>query len=483
MHGWLVDRAARGGTALGGTALGWPPFGKTALGIPPLAGTWLGERVLVWAAYATLAGFAAAGGLAGCGSEPSSGSARPALDGGAAPMPACGWDLVTRRRASKPTPGEAVFGPDPTPHRIHLGLVGDPARSIAIQWRTRDETTRATTVQYGVGDTLDRTAEGLTFVYATEYDLDDAPLVRVHEVHLCGLEPDTEYSYRVGGVTKDGVEHWSEPARFRTAPETTQPDAEVVILGIGDTRGAYGKWGEMLSLAHGMHAPDLILFSGDAVGVGEFQSEWDEWYAAAEPVLRRVPLVSAHGNHEVNAIHYYAQAMLPGNEEWFSFDYGPLHAVVLNDTPADEADLMGRQAAFLDADLAAAAGAPWTIVMHHKPQWSASNHGGQRDLRAAWGSIIDAHGVDLVLNGHDHNYERTKPLRGGVVQASPTEGTTYVVAGSAGAPLYSAGEGFWTALSEKTYNFIIVRARRGMLDLRAYRDDGSLLDSLTIVKP
>ena len=61
---------------------------------------------------------------------------------------------------------------------------------------------------------------------------------------------------------------------------------------------------------------------------------------------------------------------------------------------------------------------------------------------------------DIVLNGHDHDYERTKPLSAGAVQATPAEGTIFVVAGSAGAVLYDAGSDFYTEKSEKTNSFV-----------------------------
>ena len=57
--------------------------------------------------------------------------------------------------------------------------------------------------------------------------------------------------------------------------------------------------------------------------------------------------------------------------------------------------------------------------------------------------------MDLVLSGHDHDYERSKPMRG----ATPGAGTVYVVVGSSGAPLYDNGSDVWTQLSEKTFSF------------------------------
>ena len=103
--------------------------------------------------------------------------------------------------------------------------------------------------------------------------------------------------------------------------------------------------------------------------------------------------------------------------------------------------------------------------------------------KAAIAGKVDGNLVDLVLNGHDHDYERTKPMRGATPGATPADGTVYLVVGSAGAALYDAGSMFWTEKSEKTYNFVILKIRRTKLDMTAYRLDGTVLDSLTITKP
>ena len=98
---------------------------------------------------------------------------------------------------------------------------------------------------------------------------------------------------------------------------------------LGDSRGGYASLGQLLRQADAQ-APDLVIFSGDAVTFGGFQLEWEDFFAQAEPVLSHVPMLAAHGNHEVNAVHYYSQFAFPGNESFYSVDYGPLHLTVLN---------------------------------------------------------------------------------------------------------------------------------------------------------
>ena len=272
-------------------------------------------------------------------------------EGGSIAISQCGYEVTTQYGASRPALGTPQVGSDPTRKQVHLTLPGDPARSMAILWRTNDEQTLATTVQYGVGTATDQSQLGITYVY----DLDMGGTVRIHETHLCGLMPDTQYSYRVGG---DGAANgWSPVYTFRTAPDRAlQPDATLEALVIGDTRGGYSTWGQTVAIAFQTATPDVIWFSGDATTIGLAQDEWDSWFDAVATYLHSTPMVFAHGNHEVNAVNFYSLFAFPGDEENFALDLGPVHLTVANDTPADASALTGQYAQLLDSNLKAGVG-------------------------------------------------------------------------------------------------------------------------------
>jgi hypothetical protein len=129
--------------------------------------------------------------------------------------------------------------------------------------------------------------------------------------------------------------------------------------------------------------------------------------------------------------------------------------------------------------------APWNLALHHKPVFSAAagpHPEDQLPQQMYWQPIYDQYKVDMVFNGHDHDYERSKPMRGMIAGSMPSQGTVYVVVGSAGAELYTNGTQFWTAYSEKTYAFSMVTVKRGMLKLDAYRQDGSQIETYSIMK-
>jgi Calcineurin-like phosphoesterase/Purple acid Phosphatase, N-terminal domain len=402
--------------------------------------------------------------------------------GGSITPEGCTYQVTTREGAEAPTVATDEVGSDPTPKQVRLGLAGDAKTTMVVSWRTADETTKATTVRWGEGSALDHTTTGLTFAYSGAVS-GKGSLIRMHETHLCGLAPDTSYSYQVGSVDAGGAEHFSPTYSFRTAPDVVaHPDTDVVIGVIGDSRDGYDVQKQLVDQLAGK-MPDLLLFSGDAVTLGQIQPEWEQFFDALEPLVQSVPMVSAHGNHEVMAINYFAQLALPGDEENYGLDYGWMHLTVLNDSPSDAAQLTTQVTPFLQKDLTASDSARWKIVMHHRPAYSsATAHGSDPMLQQLFVPIFDQHHVDLVFNGHDHDYERSHPLFGG----SPVDaasGTVYIVDGGLGAELYDNVPGPTTAKAEKTHSAFVVHLRKDMMTAEVFRPDGSMVDSFNETKP
>lgn len=411
----------------------------------------------------------------GTGSPSDAGSDAFVGNGGSLAIEECGYSVTTRLGAEAPRWAATTFGDNPTPRLVHLGIIGDPKTSIVAQWRTADDTTRASAIRFAEGADLSpaeltQTKTGIEFGYRSA----GPEVVRMHQAHLCGLKPGTAYSYQVGAADPSGSEHFSAVYSFRTAPDVSaQPDGEVVLGFVGDSRGGYDIWQQLVAQIQA-RMPDLILFSGDAVTFGIAQSEWDDFLARAEPLFARVPVIFANGNHENNAVNYYSQFALPGDQQNFGIDYGHAHITVGNDTPEDFTHLAGAFRDALAADFEASKSARWKLFMHHQPMFSASKrHGSNLTLQAAWLPIVDQYQIDLVLNGHEHNYELTKPLINGQPQATSDNATTYVVAGGAGAELYPNGNEAWTRYSESSHSAAMIRVSKGMLSLVPFHHDGT----------
>lgn len=129
---------------------------------------------------------------------------------------------------------------------------------------------------------------------------------------------------------------------------------------------------------------------------------------------------------------------MPGNERWYSIDYGNVHFVFLNTNMQAEIE---RQRPWLLNDLQENNNA-WTIAMGHHPMYSGVVHKPEYQfLRDSWLDGFEEHGVDLYFAGHNHCYERTWPIRGGQID---NDGIIHIVHGPAGEKFHSVENGWWS---------------------------------------
>jgi hypothetical protein len=352
-----------------------------------------------------------------------------------------------------------VVGPsvaEAAPHGVRLTYFADPSTSIAVSWSST--AAGDNTIDYGTSPTqLTQTAT------AAEIS-QPSPLGHSFTAKLTGLVPGTTYYYRVSGYPTAGA----DPFSFSTHPaEACDPFRFVVI---GDNRQDLGDsanpvWGDILEEAMAVD-PEFFLNTGDMVLDGNTPTQWASFLDISERGWARVPSILTLGNHDDSDVDgeaaYYNQLFeLPRNteglEDYYSLDIGPVHFVSLNSqysTPGSAE--LNALTAWLSADLAATT-QPWKIVFFHKAIYTRGNHSsGEEDdgsLNAALVPIFDAHHVDIVFNGHSHNYERYAPSRGvdqafggpgrqlpaGPGAMLPDDvpdgmtGTTYIVTGGAGA--------------------------------------------------
>jgi glucose/arabinose dehydrogenase/PKD repeat protein len=309
-----------------------------------------------------------------------------------------------------------------------------------------------------------------------------------HETHLAGLSPATTYSYDVFVAAADAT-----PGRqysFSTAPATGTGTVRFIAFGdsgVGSTAQhqlAARMAADTFDLA--IHTGDVAYGFSNGTGGANYQQLNDWVFAVYGAWLPSKPFFPSIGNHddEIDAARPYRDVfVLPSNgassaypdhaERYYSYDYGSVHFVAL-DTQLAFGDPARRQAqlAWLEADLAATT-QPWRVVYFHRPPYSAGDHGSELDVRQAFSPVLERYGVQLVVNGHDHSYERTIPLR---ENSSTGSAAVYVITGGGGGPLYPAGKDRWTAVSRSLHHYVRTTVGGCTLEVEAVGLDGSVFD-------
>ena len=316
------------------------------------------------------------------------------------------------------------------PEQIILTWTADPATSQTITWLMQGD--GPARVQYAVEEDFDD-----DFDAAWQSAAVGAPFAGDayrFTVTITGLSPDTQYVYRVG---RDGA--WSEPLSFSTSPAGPE---NLTFLYLGDVQSGYAQWGNMLEQIYSEN-PQLkfALLGGDLTDKGHDPEEWGEFLTAATGLFSRIPMMPTMGNHD--GIMYLNFFALPDNgpinlkQEFYSFDYGDAHFVILNSSKNTSAAV--KQ--WLQEDLQNTT-KKWKFAVFHHPAYPAvaDYKGIDESIRINWIPILEQYEVDMVFVGHQHVYMRTHPIFQREVQ-SDAYGIVYVM-GNSGSKIYGQGEGF-----------------------------------------
>jgi predicted phosphodiesterase len=358
-----------------------------------------------------------------------------------ATSPPTSTDIPTSSPTSTPT-ATHVSAPDT---KIVRGpyLQSVTTDSIIVVW----ETDRPGPGEVTYGET---TAHG-TSVAAPSVDTR-------HAVTLASLTPYTVYHYRV----ESGGARLSKDATFHTAAGSNQTRFTFVVF--GDTRTQH-QFHQAVVEQIVAQEPDFVLHSGDLVANGHSAHEWETFFGIERELMAHAPLFPTLGNHEGDALHYFDLFYLPGNERWYTFDYGNARFVCLQVDSIAAFHPGSEQYSWLEETLAANT-QPWLFVYFHIPPYSSVQDSLEGDVRQALPPLFERYGVDVVFNGHKHNYERNE-----------VNGVTYVVTGGGGAPLYAMQEREPTQVAfAMAHHFVLLEIDGHHLEATVISSGGEVLD-------
>jgi hypothetical protein len=417
------------------------------------------------------------------------------------------------------------------PAGTHLTFGADPTRQAVVSWGTSSTVAGpvldlGTDRSYGLVVPVEsRAVRGTSTVY--------------HHARLSQLRPDTTYHYRVrhqGAVSPDRT--------FRTAPSS--PTAAFRFTAFGDQGVGADAAANTARIAaekpaFHVHAGDLCYANSTGSG-GDSQTfdsnVWDSWFAQNLPVAQAgIPWMPTVGNHEMEPgmgpqgyDGFLGRFTLPRNGvagalNTYWFRYGNVAVVAMDGNDASYEIAANRgwlgttQDAWLRATLSSLRADPavdFIVAAFHNCMFCTNAvHGSDGGVRSRFEPVFDEFAVDLVVNGHNHSYERTHPRKGGASTAQvppggtvrPAEqGTTYVVAGGGGKtgyPVSLAPSSYvvdedgnrgpeladWSAIHSEEYNLLVAdvvpltAARTTTMKLRAIQPDGTVIDTVTLERP
>lgn len=313
----------------------------------------------------------------------------------------------------------------------------------------------------------------------------------IHELSLTDLKAHTKYFYEVRLTSFEGEAISSGIFSFQTA---VSKEESFAFAAFGDTEArphindqiAKQVWGER---------PDFAINLGDLTDGGKKDHKWQwnyEYFEGMNQLHSRLPLFPVAGNGESDLYWYKKYHVLPGNEAYYSFDYGNARFFMLNSNRrADQFQPGGEQYKWLETQLKSS-DAQWNFVaLHHAPYSTDEN-----DYGNSWEGVSDMgdlkvkplvplferYGVDIVFFGHLHSYSRMGPIS--QEQLNEEQGVWYVQAGGAGGNLEDfAPTRSW--FSEKVFaghHYCMIYVSGGRLSFRMYDLEGRLRDYMELEK-
>jgi hypothetical protein len=396
--------------------------------------------------------------------------------------------------------------------------IGTP-NSTVVRWRTNV----ATNSRVSVG-----TTQG-----SLTSDFDNATLTTEHEVTVSGLSPFTKYFYSVGTTSQTLAGNDANHFFISSPNGGTSVPTRIWVLGDSGTADASAQ---AVRNAYLNFTPTIATNLWLMLGDNAYENGTDSEYQVAvfdlyPTILRQSVLWPTIGNHDTAqssnppaSLPYFAMFTLPtnaeaggmasGTEKYYSFDYGNIHFICLDSMTSDRS-VTGPMATWLRADLASST-RQWTIAFWHHPPYSKGSHNSDTEsnlvqMRQNFLPILEEAGVDLVLAGHSHSYERSflidghyglsstftnaMKLDGGSGRADETgayskttlgpgshEGAVYAVAGSSGQ--ISGGTLNHPAMFISLNNLgsMILDVNGNTLDAKFLRENGAIADFFRIVK-
>ena len=316
---------------------------------------------------------------------------------------------------------------------------------------------------------------------------EDLPEHNIYKVHLEGLKSAEPYFYEVTAIDLNGDTIRSGDLTFRTAGSKASPFSFAII---GDTEARphinfqVGQliWDER---------PDFIINLGDLTDGGKepHKFEWNhEYFQGMNPLTSRIPMVPVPGNGEGDLYWYSKYHNLPA---YYKYEYGNAVFFMLNSNDRAAFAPGGEQYEWLENELKNCE-ATWKFVCHHHAPYSSD----ENDYGNSWEGIsnlgdtlvrkivplYEKYGVDIVMFGHLHTYQRTLPIA--MEKVDEKNGVIYLQGGGGGGNLedFTPNRSWFSAKTYRGHHYFTVSILGKKLSMRMVDTEGRMRDFLDLKK-
>gem|GEM_PF-4883923 len=246
------------------------------------------------------------------------------------------------------------------------------------------------------------------------------------------------------------------------------PDGKAPFLfaAYGDNRSGGGMASVHRALLANMEKenPAFIIHTGDIVYRGDREDFWGEFFDEGRKTFASIPFQPSYGNHDLSRRNLYGRFFGLGDNgnTYYYFRVGRGHFIAL-DTTRDFSP-GSPQYKFLKDKLEKIKGEVPIVVFFHIPAYSFSYHSSDPKVQAYLVPLFEKYGVTLVINGHDHNYQRIGPING----------VTYVVTGGGGGPLYDVRDNPLHQYYKVVFHYVLFEVgEKSMTGTMKYRKEVS----------
>lgn len=408
---------------------------------------------------------------------------------------ACSFNGVFFNETQEIAPVAASYPSSDTPDSIILTMASDPATMQTVNWRTHGENTlgRVRYREISLGNEAPYAEKTAAFRRLETPEITDDPVNSRFTVTLENLKPGTAYEYWVGN---GDAGTWTGPYRFTTAPPKGVP---FTFMFVGDFQeGLSGTAVILTEVAQKYPETGFYMAAGDFANSGSNRNDWDQMIGEARNVWANYALAPTLGNHDLSGhnstaprmyFHYFSlpsngPADLPPGHA-YGFAYGDAYFFVLD---SNDKLLVQREWLAQQLQQPEIKQYKWKIVMLHHPVYNIKASRKNMLIHDMFLPVFDEYGVDLVLNGHDHGYMRSKVLYNGAEVKDGQPGTVYVVS-NAGGKIYSVehirSKAALTIGGMQMYQKIDIDTDdngNARLNFKAYDAAHNLVDEFTLVK-